>query len=154
MSSENRIKYDTTYRFFLEIDGVASPLRVKEVSGLKMSTRVTRVQEGGNNGFEVAMIDGQTYDPLTLKKGYVASDESLYGWMADLHGSGKHKRKTIRLIVLGDGTGSGSADAIGTYEIYGAFVSDYEGPSFDAQGKDVGYETLKIHYDYFTYSKS
>ena len=153
MADNDRIAYDATYRYFLEIDGVASPLRVKDVSGLKMSTKVTRVREGGNNGYEVALIEGQTYEALTLKKGFVASDDSLYGWMNALHGDGAHSRKTVRLILLKDGTGSGATDEVGTYEIYGAFIAEYEGPSFDAQAKDIAFETIKIQYDYFEYKK-
>lgn len=154
MADNDRIAYDATYRFFLEIDSVAKPLRVKDVSGLKMTTKVTRVREGGNNGYEVAMIEGQTYEPLTLKKGFLSSDDALYQWMVALHGSGTHSRKTIRLILLKDGEGSGSADAIGTYDIYGAFISEYEGPSFDSTGKDIAFESIKIQYDYFKYTKA
>jgi phage tail-like protein len=153
MADNDRIAYDATYRYFLEIDGVAKPLRVKDVSGLKMTTKITRVREGGNNGYEVAMIDGQTYEALSLKKGFLASDDCLYTWMTSLHAASAHERKTIRLILLKDGEGSGATDEIGTYDIYGAFISDYEGPSFDSTGKDIAFETIKIQYDYFKYTK-
>ena len=152
MADNDRIPYDATYRFFIEIDGVASPLRVKEVSGLKMTTKVSRVREGGNNHFEVAMIDGQTFEPLSLKKGFLASDDCLFQWMRDLHGSSATSRTTVRIILLKDGEGAGSADAIGTYELYGAFVSEYEGPSFDATSKDIAFESIKIQYDFFEYT--
>jgi len=153
MADNDRIAYDATYRYFLEIDGVAQPLRVKSVGGLKMTTKVTRVREGGNNAFEVAMIEGQTYEPLSLKKGFLASDDALYQWMVALHGASTHERKTVRLILLKDGEGSGTTDSIGTYDIYGAFIAEYEGPAFDSTSKEIAFESIKIQYDYFEYTK-
>ncbi|MDP6945383.1 MAG: phage tail protein, partial [Myxococcota bacterium] len=151
MADNDRIAYDATYRFFIEIDSMSSPLRVKDVSGLKMTTKVTRVREGGNNEYEVAMIEGQTYEPLSLKKGFLAPDDCLYMWMNELHGASPTSRTTVRIILLQDGEGGGTEDEIGTYELYGAFISEYEGPSFDSTGKDIAFESIKIQYDYFEY---
>jgi hypothetical protein len=55
--------------------------------------------------------------------------------------------------LLKDGEGSGNTDAIGTYAIYGAFIAEYDGPGFDSQSKEIAFESIKIQYDYFEYTK-
>ncbi len=90
------------YSYFVEIDGIGC-VRFKEASGFKMTTKVSKVREGGNNVFEHAMIDSQTFEPLTIKKGYYSQDDEFWLWMKDMHDPGTPiERKTISMVILND----------------------------------------------------
>ena len=134
---------DVGYRYFIEIDGI-STVRFKEVGGMKMTTQVTTIREGGNNHHEHAIIDGQTFDPLTIKKGFYGMRTEFFQWMAQLHGQQPHSRKDTALVVLND-----KGHEICRFNFFGAFIMEYSGPDFDAQSKEIAFETIKIHYDYF-----
>lgn len=146
----DRIDPTANYRFALEIDGMTKPFRCKEVSGLKQSTKVAKVREGGNNAFEVALIESQTYEPLTLKKAFFSGDDELYQWMYEIHSkSSPITRKTISVVLYQDE----DAKEICRWELYGAFPTEYEGPSFDAEAKTIAFESVKINYDFFEFKK-
>jgi phage tail-like protein len=134
---------DVGYRYFIEIDGI-STVRFKEVSGMKMTTQVTTIREGGNNHHEHALIDGQTFEPLTIKKGFYGMRTEFFQWMAQLHSQQPHSRKDMALVVLND-----KGHEICRFNFFGAFIMEYSGPDFDAQTKEIAFETIKIHYDYF-----
>ena len=134
---------DVGYRYFIEIEGI-STVRFKEVSGMKMTTQVTTIREGGNNHHEHAMIDGQTFDPLTIKKGFYGMRTEFFQWMAQLHAQKPHTRKDMSLVVLND-----KGAEICRFNFFKAFIMEYSGPDFDAQSKEIAFESIKIHYDYF-----
>ena len=134
---------DVGYRYFIEIEGI-STVRFKEVSGMKMTTQVTTIREGGNNHHEHALIDGQTFDPLTIKKGFYGMRTEFFQWMAQLHAQKPHTRKDMSLVVLND-----KGAEICRFNFFKAFIMEYSGPDFDAQSKEIAFESIKIHYDYF-----
>ena len=134
------------YRYFLEIDGI-SCVRFKEVSGLKMTTKVTKIREGGNNHFEHTLIEGQTFEPLTIKKGFYGRRNEFFQWMAQLHSQEKQERKkTVALIVLDD-----KGKEACRFNFYNAFIMEYAGPDLDALSKDIAFETVKINFDFFEF---
>jgi phage tail-like protein len=134
---------DVGYRYFIEIEGI-STVRFKEVSGMKMTTQVTTIREGGNNHHEHALIDGQTFDPLTIKKGFYGMRTEFFQWMAQLHAQKPHTRKDMSLVVLND-----KGAEICRFNFFKTFIMEYSGPDFDAQSKEIAFESIKIHYDYF-----
>lgn len=137
------------YRYFLEIGGVEC-VRFTKVSGLKMSTKVSQVREGGNNVFEHAMIESQTFDPLVIEKGFYSARDEFFAWMKTVHDPNeKVERQSLSLVILND-----AGEETGRFQLYGAFITEYEGPGFDSKGKDIAFEKIKIHYDFFEYQKS
>jgi len=134
---------DITYRYFIEIDGI-STVRFKEAGGMKMTTQVTTIREGGNNHYEHAMIEGQAFEPLTIKKGFYGQRTEFFQWMAELHSQKAHVRKDMALVVLND-----KGHEICRFNFYNAFIMEYSGPDFNAQAKEIAFESIKIHYDYF-----
>lgn len=140
---------DAGYRFFIEIDGIGV-VRFKDASGLKMTTKVSKVREGGNNIYEHAFIDSQTFEPLLIKKGFYAGSDEFFNWMKELHDPGKKiERKTISVVLLND-----KGSEVCRFNLYGAFIMEYEAPSFDAQGKDIIFESVKLNYDYYEFEKA
>lgn len=137
---------EISFRYFLEIDGI-SCVRFKEVGGLKMTTKVTKVREGGNNHFEHALVEGQSFEPLTVKKGFYGRRNEFFRWMAELHTTKPHERKkTVALIVLDD-----KGKEACRFNFYNAFVMEYSGPDFDSLSKEIAFESVKINYDFFEF---
>lgn len=139
---------DITYRYTIEFKPSAIQcVRFSECTGLKATTAVTSMREGGNNAYEVSMIDGQTFDDLVIKKGFYAAGSEFFEWMQKLHVKTKKiERVDISVIVLND-----KFEETGRYNCYGCYPIEYEAPTFNATAKDIAFESIKIHYDYFVY---
>ncbi|PKN58401.1 MAG: hypothetical protein CVU56_05925 [Deltaproteobacteria bacterium HGW-Deltaproteobacteria-14] len=137
---------DVPYRYQLEIDGISN-VRFTDVSGLKSTTSVNSVREGGNNVFEYAMIEGNKFEDVVIKKGFYSAGSEFFQWMKKLHvKTQKIERKTVSLVILND-----KFEETGRFNLYKAFPVEYEGPSFNSTAKDIAFESVKIHYDYFEY---
>ena len=138
---------DIPYRYFIEIDGIQC-VRFKEVSGLKMTTHTTRIREGGNNRFEHTLIDGQTFEPLTIKKGFYGARNDFFTWMYAMHApkANEHskRKKTVALVALDD-----KGIEVCRFNFFNAFITEYAGPEFDATSRDIAFESVKISYDFF-----
>jgi phage tail-like protein len=149
---------DISYNYALEIDGIRS-VHFKEVTGLKVTTEVQSVREGGNNIYEHKFIKGMKFEPLKIKRGFYGKHNDFYAWLRSTHdvantsstdprastvGSG---RVTFALAVLRD-----DWTEICRFNFHGGFVMSYAGPSFDAQASGtVAFEEIEIGYDYFDF---
>jgi hypothetical protein len=58
----------------------------------------------------------------------------------------KIERVDMQLVMLND-----KYDEVGRFSIYKAFPVEYEGPGFNSTAKDITFEQIKIHYDFFEY---
>lgn len=135
------------FHYFLEIEGIQI-VRFRSVGGMKMTTQVDYVREGGNNRFKQALIGGQTFEPLTVKKGFYAMEGNFFNWMKEVHDPSKQlTRKSLSLVVLSDASAE-----VCRFNFYGAFISSYEGPTFDSQSKEIAFESMKLHYDFFEFA--
>ncbi len=140
---------DVPYHYFLEINGLQC-VRFKEVSGLKMTTELQRMREGGNNIHEVVMIGPQKFEPLTVKKGFYSSASEFFDWMRSIHDAGaglnSKRRQDISLVVLNT-----KSVEVCRFNFTNAFIIEYEAPSFNADAKEIAFESIKIHYDTFEF---
>ncbi len=138
---------DIPYQFMVEMSGLIQNVKFKEASGLKMTTKVKKVREGGNNLYEHALIEGATFDPLVLKKGWFASKTEFYDWMMHVHNpTAPYTRVDIDIAAFNN-----KFSELCRFILFNAFVTEYEGPKFDASSKEITFETIKIHYDYFIF---
>lgn len=137
---------DVPYRYQLEIEGISN-VRFTEVSGLKSTTSINSVREGGNNVYEYAMIEGNKFEDAVIKKGFYSSGSEFFHWMKQLHVKSKTiQRKNISIVIMND-----KFEETGRFNLYKCFPVEYEGPSFNSTAKDIAFESVKIHYDYFEY---
>jgi phage tail-like protein len=60
--------------------------------------------------------------------------------------SGTVQRKTMSVVVLND-----AGNEVGRYNLFGAYVSKYTGPNFEAKTDDIAFEEIEICYDYYDY---
>jgi phage tail-like protein len=137
---------DVPYRYMLEIGGI-SCARFNEVQGLKSTSGVQPIREGGNNFYEVSMVTPNKFDDLVIKKGFYSAGSEFYKWIRELHVKTKTiKRVDMQLVILND-----KFLEVGRFSVYKAFPIEYEGPGFNSTAKDIAFEQIKIHYDFFEY---
>jgi len=137
---------DVPYRYMLEIGGI-STVRFNEVQGLKSISSYQSIREGGNNFFEMSLVNPNKFEDLVIKKGFYSTGSEFYKWMRELHVKTKQiERINLQLIMLND-----QYDEVGRFSIYRAFPVEYEGPGFNSTAKDITFESIKIHYDFFEY---
>jgi len=135
-----------TYRYMLEIKGITTA-RFNEVQGLKSISSYQSIREGGNNLYEVSLINPNKFEDLVVKKGFYASGTEFYDWMRGLHMSTKKiERVDMQLVMLSD-----MFIEVGRFSLYKAFPVEYEGPAFNSTAKEIAFESIKIHYDFFEY---
>jgi phage tail-like protein len=127
------------YVFALEIDGVEIA-HFSECSGLKTTTEVFEIQEGGMND-RVHKIPGQSkWENITLRYG-VTSDTSLLGWRNEiLQDQFQEDKRRNGSIVLKDN----QMQVVRRYNFKAAWPVSWEGPSLSASGSELAVEMLEI----------
>lgn len=123
--------------FTLEIDGI-EVAQFKECSGLKSSTQVFELEEGGVNHL-VHKLPGQSrWDNITLRAG-VTSSTDLMKWRDEVLQDeyGKRRNGSVVLKTL-------AMEEVRRFNFVEAWPVTWEGPTFDAGGADLAIETLEI----------
>ncbi|MDP2312180.1 MAG: phage tail protein [Pseudomonadota bacterium] len=123
--------------FTLEIDGI-EVAQFKECSGLKSSTAIFELEEGGMN-HRVHKLAGQSrWENITLRYG-VTSDSTLLSWRNEvlqdefsLRRNGSVVMKTLQM------------QEVRRYNFVQAWPVAWEGPSFDANAADLAVEMVEI----------
>ena len=127
------------YVFALEIDGT-QVAHFTEVSGLKTSTEVYELQEGGMN-HRVHKLPGQSrWENLTLRYG-VTADATLIYWrnevLADT--TGEDVRKNGAIVVMDN-----QMQPVRRYTFYSAWPVSWEGPSLSSGGSELAIEMIEL----------
>ncbi|HOI11607.1 MAG TPA: phage tail protein [Myxococcota bacterium] len=145
--ASSRTDPDVPFSFIVEIGGVQYG-QFREIQGLEWRADPVQFYEGGNYRHKVTLVGQGSFTPLTLKKGFFASTGEFYDWMNDVMDSGgeKVKRVTIGIIVRNE-----AREEIGRFDVYGAILTRYAGPSFNAMDSAIAVEEIEIAYDYFEY---
>lgn len=125
--------------FALEIDGI-EVAQFLECSGLKTTTEVFELQEGGMN-HRVHKLPGQSrWENLQLRYG-VTSDVSLLKWrneiLQDQFDAGKRRKGSI--VVKNN-----QMDVVRRYNFVEAWPVSWEGPSLSASGADLAIEMIEL----------
>ena len=142
---------DLAYAFKLMINSVTYAT-FAEIGGLSWKAEAIPVRSGGNNEYGYNMRGPGKFEPLTLKRGQFAANGEFYDMMkASLSGSTKGQglgadRVNITITLL-----NREYKTIGEYRIYEAFITEYSGLALNAMSSQVGFEQLRLAYDYFEY---
>ena len=125
--------------FALEIDGV-EVAHFMECSGIKTSTQVFELEEGGMN-HRVHKLPGQSrWGNITLRYG-VSSDTTLMEWrdevLQDEFGEGCRRNGSI---VVKDN----QMNEVRRYNFLDAWPVAWEGPSLSSGGAEVAVEMVEI----------
>ena len=126
------------YVFALEIDGTEIA-HFLECSGMKSTTEVFELQEGGVND-RVHKLPGQSkWENIQLRYG-VTSDTSLLGWRNDvLQDSFTRILKNGSIILKNN-----KMETVRRYNFKDAWPVAWEGPSLSASGSELAVEMLEI----------
>ena len=127
------------YVFALEIDGVEIA-HFMECSGMKSTTEVFEIQEGGVND-RVHKLPGQSkWENIQLRYG-VTSDTSLLGWrneiLQDQFSSDNFRNGSIIMK-------NNAMETVRKYNFKSAWPVAWEGPSLSASGSELAVEMLEI----------
>ena len=127
-------------KFWVEIQGIATAY-FTECSGLNVETEIMEYAEGGMNDF-VHKLPGRTkYSNVTLKRGWVESDD-LWKWYQKTM-SGQIQTQPVSIILF-ENRVAGQADAKARWDLDQAYPVKWQGPSFRADGNGVVVETLEL----------
>lgn len=133
--------------FGLEIDGI-EVAQFKECSGLKSTTTVVEIEEGGQN-HRVHKLPGQSrWDNISLKYG-TTSDTSLLNWRNEILNDefSKEQRRSGAVVIY-----NLQMQAVRRYDFINAWPVSWEGPSLNADGADLAIETIVIAHHGITVS--
>ncbi len=125
--------------FALEIDGV-EVAQFLECSGLKTSTEVFELQEGGMN-HRVHKLPGQSrWENITLRYG-VTSDTTLLEWRGEILNDefDAGSRRNGSIVVKNN-----QMEVVRRYNFEGAWPVAWEGPSFSSSSSELAIEMVEL----------
>lgn len=129
-----------TAKFWVEIGGLTSAY-FTECAGLSAETEVLEYPEGGLNDF-VHKLPGRTkYTNVTLKRGWVETDE-LWQWYAQV-AAGRIQTKPVSIILYENKVQS-TSEPKARWDLIQAYPVKWHGPEFRADGNGVAVETLEL----------
>ncbi|AKB18665.1 phage tail protein [Methanosarcina sp. WWM596] len=136
MYTEKKIDPLMSFRFLVEIDGIATA-HASEVGGLQIETETELYEEGGVNDFVHQLPKRTKYQHITLKRGITDRDE-LWGWYQKVI-SGKFKRKNGAIILM-DITGQEKW----RWNFQEAYPVKWTGPDLKADSNTVAFEAVEL----------
>lgn len=123
--------------FALEIDGV-EVAHFRECSGLKTTTEVFELVEGGQN-HRVHKLPGQSrWDNIVLRYG-VSGDTTLLQWRNEVLQDSFALRRNGSVVMKTLGM-----EEVRRYNFVQAWPVSWEGPSFSSGSSDVAIEALEL----------
>jgi len=125
------------YVFALEVSGVEIA-HFTECSGLKTTTEIFEIQEGGMND-RVHKVPGQSkWENITLRYG-VTSDTTLLGWRNEILQDDFGLRRNGAIVIKNN-----QMVEVRRYNFKEAWPVSWEGPSLSSSGSELAVEMLEI----------
>ena len=134
----NRREFDHigNYNFRVEIEGITVGA-FRNVEGLESETEIVEFQDGED--IILRKRPGRTkYANITLKKGYIASQD-LWEWRRAVI-EGHVERKSGSVVLLGDD----GQQELARYNFYEAWPAKWKGFTLDGKGTDVNVEEIEL----------
>jgi phage tail-like protein len=136
---------EASFYFALEIDNIEIA-NFLECSGLKTTTEVFEIEEGGNNQFTHKLPGRTTWENIILKYG-VTADISMLSWRNEiLQGHLGNRRNGA--VIMKDRKGS----TVRRYTFVKAWAVSWEGPAFNAANAEIAIETMELAHEGITVS--
>lgn len=123
--------------FALEIEKI-EVAQFKEASGLKTSTQVFELEEGGQN-HRVHKLPGQSrWDNIVLRYG-VSKDTTLLSWRNEVLSDEFGKRRNGAIVMK-----TTRGEEVRRYNFIQGWPVAWEGPSFNADAAELAVEMIEI----------
>lgn len=124
------------FRFRVEIEGIAAG-HFKAVDGLSTTVELIEYQGGGD--MYARPIPGRPkIAPVTLKKGYIASNE-LWAWMEDTMNGQFHSHQ-MTVVLMDD---DGQTDLV-RYDLHDCWPTSWKGLQLDGMGSEALVEEMEL----------
>jgi len=142
---------DVSYAFKVTIDGKHSGM-FNEAGGLSWKAESIPIRSGGNNEHGFHMRGPGKFEPLTLKRGFFAANDDFFNMLKNSLSAKPNKGKpgfsrvNVTVAIL-----NRKYETIGEYTLKNAFIIEYTGLQLNAGGSQVGFEQIRMAYDYFEY---
>lgn len=141
-------RYDPykSFKFEVSISGNMTFAKAgfQKVSGLKAKTDVVEYREGADDN-TVSKSPGLTkYDPIVLERG-MSEDTDMWDFFLKAFNADSKYRASMK-IVLRDRVGN----AVKTWNIVEAWVSEYDTGDFDAMSNNVMLEKITLQHEGFS----
>ncbi|MGH9869764.1 MAG: phage tail protein [Candidatus Polarisedimenticolia bacterium] len=136
-SAESLLRIPAGFVYALERDGVVTGY-FTACEGLSSETEVIEFREGGETGIVRKLPGRVKYGDITLKRG-ISSDLMLWNWREDvISGEGGFRSQaTIRML-------NRAGVEVAAWNLTGAWPSKVSGPELNADGNDVGIESIVL----------
>ena len=137
--ANNKRKQDPylAFRFKIQFDGIISG-GFSECSGLQVETEVEDHREGGLNEYVHKLPKGTKYGTITLKRGFIDSDD-LWKWHQNVITGESKQRKNVSIILM---------DSLGKtkhqWDIHEALPIKWSTSEFKAEANAILVETLEL----------
>ena len=134
------------YNFAISVFDPAGDAHFTECSGLGIKVHTIRYREAGAQKIVRTLPGAVEYADVTLRYGLTATTGStaLWQWLMDTAaGNAGRVRKTVSIIVFD----SSNVQEVLRWNLRQAFPSEWSGAAFDAMGRQVAIEYLKLSYD-------
>ena len=124
--------------FFSLVIGNDTIAQFREASGLKSSTQVFELEEGGMN-HRVHKLPGQSrWDNLVLRYG-VSKDTTLLAWRNEVLSDEFAKRRNGSIVMM-----TLMGEEVRRYNFTEGWPVAWEGPHFNADGAELAVEMIEI----------
>ena len=128
------------YIFSLQIDEIAVA-QFFEISGIKSTTNVVEVEEGGVN-YRVHKLPGQSrWENVVLRFG-VSVDTSIAEWRQEILDDKFGNRKNVSIVLY-----DMAMAEVRRWELKNAWPVAYEGPQLNAQGSELAIEMIELAHE-------
>lgn len=115
----------------------------KEVSGLKVTVKVTEKIEGGDNQYIHYLPSPPSYSDLVLKRCLI-NNSSLDAWCRNALEDFKFKPLDFQIILLGP-----EAEPMASWSVFKAIPLSWELSALSSMKNELALETLTLKYKYF-----
>ena len=129
-----------SFHFMVEWGGKKGEFN--EVSGLNAEVKTIEYRHGLSPNYTPIKMPGQqTYSNITCKRGIFKGDNQLFEWWKSIT-MNKVKRRDITISLLDE-----AHNPVMVWKIYTAWPVKVDGPSLNAQGDEVAFETLELAHE-------
>ncbi|GHT70220.1 hypothetical protein AGMMS50239_38280 [Bacteroidia bacterium] len=113
-----------------------------EVSGLSIETEVIEYRDGESKNFSNIKMPGmKKYTAISLKRGSVAGDDSLFKWWNTIK-MNTVERRTVTISLLNE-----ESQPVITWKVQNAFPTKIDSGSLNAKNNEVLIETLDLAHE-------
>ena len=137
---------DVNMLYSVEIDGLPAAEFV-EVTGIKDTTEVIPLYEGGENSFEHKFIGNTKHANIILKHGMVKNSKALYEWRQTITDYKQPKKKEGSIVLFRDDK---ERTEVCRWTLKNAWPCRWEGPELKGGANALAIETFEIAHEGYT----